>query len=260
MLNEDLYMLPFARMLQYNNVIPKNWYDNSIIALDSTKLFDNTNQDYFGTQTAKSASMPKGTTVNYGFDPARGFGGANSYSSDYVVFNTGNSLSSLSTTGWTLDYWYHYTGNVAFAYGHVLVSGYSGVYTPDYYLLCLDGDSNFKITSNTPSDGNKAGYVQPTTILSTAQAYYTPNAVQHLALMSDGTTCYLFINGVAIRSTTSVPVNNMVPKATGTQFGIYPQATYNINGRTIERFRLRAGAKFDIAGFDPQHIYPDQTA
>lgn len=253
-------MLPFARMLQYNNIIPKNWYDNSIIALDSTKLFDNTNQDYFGTPTIKTSTMPKGTTVNYGFDPARGFGGRNTDAGDYVAFNTGTTLTSLSTTGWTLDYWYNYTGNVSFAFGHVLFAGYTSTY-PDYPLLCINptGDG-FRITENTGINGNRAGYEQPTTVLSTTQAYYKPNTVQHLAIQSDGTTTYLFINGVAILSTTSVAVRNLMTQATGTRFAIYPQCTYNNNGRTIERVRLRAGAKFDIAGFDPQHIYPDQTA
>lgn len=253
-------MLPFARMLQYNNVIPKNWYDNSIIALDSTKLFDNTNKDYFGTVISKTASMPKGTTVNYGFDPARGFGGANSDFGDYVVFNTGTSLSSLSATGWTLDYWYNYTGNVSFANGHVLFSGYTSTY-PDYPLLCISTDGlAFRITENSNTNGNSAGYLQPTTVISTAQAYYKTNTVQHLAIQCDGTTTYLFINGVAILSTTSVAVRNILPQATGSRFAIYPQCRFNNNGRTIERVRLRAGAKFDIAGFDPHHIYPDQTA
>lgn len=253
-------MLPFARMLQYDNVIPKNWYDNSLIALDSTKLFDNTNQDYFGTATTKTSTMPKGTTVNYGFDPARGFGGRNSDSGDYVAFNTGTSLASLSATGWTLDYWYNYTGNVSFAFGHVLFAGYTSTY-PDYPLLCINPAGNgFRITENTGINGNRAGYEQPTTVLSTEQAYYKPNTVQHLAIQCDGTTTYLFINGVAILSTTSVAVKNIMTQATGTRFAIYPQCTYNNNGRTIERVRLRAGAKFDIAGFDPQHIYPDQTA
>lgn len=248
-------MLPFARFLNYGNIKEKQWYDGSIVAIDSPKIFGGTSTDYFGNPFIKSGSLPRGTTVDYGFGTdSRGFGGANTYSSDYVVFNTGTKLASL-TTGWSLDYWYHYTGNVAFAYGHVLVSGFTDVYSNDYYLLCLDNESNFKISSNTTSDGNKAGYIQPTTVLSTAQAYYKPNTVQHLALMSDGTTCYLFINGVAVQSTTSVAVNNIIPKATGTQFGIYPQATYNINGRTIERFRLRYGVKFDVAGFDPNNIY-----
>lgn len=254
-------MLPFVRMLQYNNVIPKNWYDNSLIALDSTKLFDNTNQDYFGTPTTKTSSMPKGTTVNYGFDPARGFGGANSDFADYVSFNTGTTLSSLETTGWTLDYWYNYTRNVSFGSGqHILFSGYTSTY-PSYPLLCISADGTaFRITENSITNGISAGYTQTTTILSTVETCYKPNTVQHLAVQCDGTTTYLFINGVAILSTTSVAVRNILPQATGTKFCIYPQGRFNNNGRTIERVRLRAGAKFDIAGFDPQHIYPDQTA
>lgn len=252
-------MLPFPRILHYANTIPKNWYDNSLIALDSTKLFDNTNQDYFGTTTTKSSTMPKGTTINYGFDPARGFGGRATSESDYVTFNTGTSLAALNS-GWTLDYWYNYTGNVSFAFGHVLFSGYTSTY-PDYRLLCINTAGNgFRITENTSTNGNRAGYDQPTTVLSTAQAYYTPNTVQHLAIQCDGTTTYLFINGVAIFSTTSLAVRNILTQATGSQFAIYPQCTYNQNGRTIERVRLRAGAIFDIAGFDPNHIYPDQTA
>lgn len=253
-------MLPFARMFEYNNQIPVNWYDNSILALDSDKLFDNTNKDYFGITTTKTATMPKGATVNYGFGTNKGFGGRNSNAQDYVTFNTGTTLSSLSSTGWTLDYWYNYTSHPYFFYGDVICTGNSVIYA-DYNLLCINTAGNsFRITSNTLTDGNKSGFDQATTVLSTAQSYYTPNTVQHLALQCDGNTVYLFINGVAILSSTSQAVKNIIPMATGTQFAIYPQCTYNQNGRTIERVRLRAGAIFDIAGFDPNHIYPDQTA
>ena len=143
----------------------------------------------------------------------------------------------------------------AFGTGNFTIEGWfnapSGAYDPMTLIRSWTYDGTnfvgFRLEIRAASDGGKLGfYVQTTYIL---EGTYTPNTWVHFAIVKNGTTAVMYINGVA----TSAPATcNILGPVTGNAYiGLYsPPSGYMLTGY-IDDLRVTKGIARYTANFTP---------
>lgn len=240
-------MLPLSRMLTYGNTAPL-WYSSptTLVAYDSY-LFNASGFNDYVNNTIRVGNLIFNIS---GVSPSLGSGspfGAG------INLNTGylstlkNSALGVFTSSWCLDYYIKQsvptTGGVA--HGPVLfvnnnVSNQE--FTTRFEIDHLNVTNIFQ-NSQGPS---YSGSIATTNYISTNYYHY---AIQYL-----NGRIYIFKDGVLNE--------NISFNITGTTWkdlaiiGNLSRGTPSSSYATIDRYRLRTGQYFDVAGFDVRSIYP----
>ena len=160
----------------------------------------------------------------------------NSANPDYLTTST--STATITTGNYTIECW---------AYGVGTGASQQGIFTLTAAASSgLGGISVFTNTSNSISffvNGNAGAKVQT----SAAQSFL-PNTWNHVALVGNGGTNTLYVNGTSVASNALTPTASSVPVNIGRQYGDNVAQTWN---GYISNFRVVVGTALYTANFTP---------
>lgn len=254
-------MIPFARMLNYGNVL---WYTGTeLIAWDSTGLSSilgttSSTTDYTGrtiqsTRTTGSGALCSLGAVEKGFEYGRGV----TFSTNSAMYNRDLNPSVWLTSSWTLDYWtYQDSIDTQWNYSQnsIAVSGTPGMlsagnnrFVIGAYYDSTTTASNLGVWNNVGASGSY--FVQPED-----RNTWVSTTWLHVCIQYDATTntFYFYENGV-LRTQFNYTVLPVTLSSTIYCGCSNPGSPVPI---TIERYRLRSGVQFNLSGFSTSDIYP----
>lgn len=239
-------MLPFAKLLEFGNTIER-WYSGTeLVVYDSNRFNPAGFIDYVGN------SMRVGNVVfqNSGISPTAGtgspFGLGINLQTGYISTLKSSALG-VFINSWCMDYWVCQnmatTGGVAYC---PLIFVNTNISNQEFNTRFeIDHFSTTNVYQNS-SGPSYIGSISSTPLLSTTFYHY---AIQYL-----NGRLYFFKNGILIEDFTF--------NITGTTWqdlaiiGNLGRGNPSTSRAIIDRYRLRTGQYFDVAGFDPSTIYP----
>jgi hypothetical protein len=171
-----------------------NIANTSLLTLQSNRFIDNSNNNFAITRngdTSIQAFAPFAPTAAYSTANVGGSGYFDG-SGDYLSSVTG-SACNLSANNFTIELWFYPT----------IVGSQS---------LVQQGEHSWRINLD---GSNRIQYVGSQTELINGSILYTINQWHHIAVVANGATTTLYVNGVSAGTTVSRPANSTLDTAIG---------------------------------------------